>query len=114
MEDSQHHVFELGETGVHENEAALILGELGRGENIITDDEIKEGKINFRANCDGILKVDTEQLLELNMLGEISFATLPNNTPVKAGELIGGSRVIPLVIAKEKMDQAKNLINSDT
>ena len=97
------YVFELGEVGVHENDAALILGDLGRGENIYTDDEIKEGKINFRAKCDGILKVDSENLLELNMLGEISFATLPNNYPVEEGELIGGSRVIPLVVAKEKM-----------
>ena len=40
------YVFELGEVGVHENDAALILGDLGRGENIYTDDEIKEGKIN--------------------------------------------------------------------
>ncbi len=105
-------VFELGDTGLHENEAALILGELGRGENIKTDDEIKEGKINFRANCDGILKVDTEKLLELNMLGEISFATLPNNYPVKSGDLVGGSRVIPLVIDKSKMEKAKDIIHS--
>ena len=106
------YVFELGEVGVHENDAALILGDLGRGENIYTDDEIKEGKINFRAKCDGILKVDSENLLELNMLGEISFATLPNNYPVEEGELIGGSRVIPLVVAKEKMEMAKSLIKT--
>ena len=106
------YVFELGDKGVHENEAAVILGELGKGENIYTDDEIKEGKINFRAECDGILKVDSENLLELNMLGEISFATLPNNYSVKKGELVGGARVIPLVVAKERMERAKKLIKT--
>lgn len=106
------YVFELGDVGVHENDAAVILGELGKGENICTDEEIKEGKINFRAECDGVFKVDRENLLELNMLGEISFATLPNNYPAKKGELMGGARVIPLVIAKEKMERAKELIKS--
>ena len=103
-------VFELGEDKIHENEGAMILGKLGQGENISLGSEIKEGKINFNSSIDGILKVDSEKLFELNMLGEISFATLPNNIPVKKGELVGGARIIPLVIEKEKMDRAKNLI----
>lgn len=103
-------VFELGEDKIHENEGAMILGKLGQGENISLDSEIKEGKINFNSSIDGILKVDSEKLFELNMLGEISFATLPNNIPVKKGELVGGARIIPLVIEKEKMDRAKSLI----
>ena len=104
------YVFELGDKGIHENDAAVILGKLGQGENITLSDEIKEGKINFYAECDGVLKIDTEKLLELNMLGEISFATLPENIPVKKGELIGGARVIPLVVSREKMDKAQEII----
>lgn len=103
-------VFELGEDKIHENEGAMILGKLGQGENISLGSEIKEGKINFNSSIDGILKVDSEKLFELNMLEEISFATLPNNIPVKKGELVGGARIIPLVIEKEKMDRAKSLI----
>lgn len=103
-------VFELGEDKIHENEGAMILGKLGQGENISLGSEIKEGKINFNSSIDGILKVDSEKLFELNMLGEISFAALPNNIPVKKGELVGGARIIPLVIEKEKMDRAKSLI----
>ena len=103
-------VFELGNDKIHENEGAMILGKLGQGENISLGNEIKEGKINFNSSIDGILKVDSKKLFELNMLGEISFATLPNNLPVKKGELVGGARIIPLVIEKEKMDKAKSLI----
>ena len=105
-------VFELGEDKIHENEGAMILGKLGQGENISLGSEIKEGKINFNSSIDGILKVDSEKLFELNMLGEISFATLPNNIPVKKGELVGGARIIPLVIEKEKMNRAKALIKA--
>ena len=52
----------------------------------------QEGKINFYAQEDGVLKVDTEKLLELNMLGEISFATLPDNIPVKKRRLSSRSK----------------------
>ncbi|WP_462355399.1 molybdopterin-binding protein, partial [Fusobacterium ulcerans] len=103
---------ELGDKGIHENDAALVLGKLGKGKNIRLADEIKEGKINFYAQEDGVLKVDTEKLLELNMLGEISFATLPDNIPVKKGDLVAGARVIPLVIDKEKMEKAESIIQT--
>lgn len=103
------YIFELGENELHENDAALILGDIGRGENVSLSGGIKEGKINFYALEDGLLKVDLEKLFQLNMLGEISFATLPGNIPVKKGDLIGGVRVIPLVIDKEKMEMAKDI-----
>ena len=46
------------------------------------------------------------------MLGEISFATLPDNIPVKKGDLVAGARVIPLVIDKEKMEKAESIIQT--
>ena len=98
------YIFEIGEDELHENDAASILGEIGCGENIYLSEEIKEGKIEFYAKVDGLLKVKKEKLFELNMLGQISFATLPQNIPVKKGEKIGGARVIPLIIKKEKMN----------
>ncbi|ADO82876.1 molybdopterin-binding protein [Ilyobacter polytropus] len=103
------YIFELGKDELHENDAAVILGEIGCGKNVYLSDEIKEGKINFYASKDGLLKVDKEKLFEINMLGEISFATLPENIPVKKGDIIGGARVIPLVIDKKKMEAAKKL-----
>ncbi|MEI6857090.1 molybdopterin-binding protein [Psychrilyobacter sp.] len=103
------YIFEIKEDELHENDAALILGEIGCGENIYLSEEIKEGKIEFYAKVDGLLKVDKEKLFELNMLGQISFATLPQNIPVKKGDKIAGARVIPLIIKKEKMESAAQI-----
>jgi molybdenum cofactor synthesis domain-containing protein len=103
------YIFEMGKDELHENDAAMILGDIGCGENVILSDEVIEGKINFYAKEDGLLKVDKEKLFELNMLGQISFATLPHNIPVKKGEMIAGARVIPLVIDRNKMEQAKKV-----
>lgn len=105
------YIFEMKDDEIHENEAAIILGEIGCGEGIYLSEEIKEGKIEFYAQADGLLKVNKEKLLELNMLGQVSFATLSENIPVKKGEKVGGARIIPLIIKKEKMEKVKTLIN---
>lgn len=100
------YIYEINDDELHENDAALILGELGCGENVYLSSEIKEGKIEFYSKVDGLLKIDKEKLFELNMLEQMSFATLPQNIPIKKGEKIAGARVIPLIIKKEKMEIA--------
>lgn len=104
------YILELGDGDLHENDAAKILGEIGAGGNIELSTEIKEGKINFYASRDGLLRVNKEELFKLNMMGQISFATLPTNIPVSKGEMVAGARVIPLVIEKEKMEKARSII----
>lgn len=103
------YIFEITEDELHENDAALILGKIGQGSNVELSTEIKEGKINFYSEAEGLLKVDKEHLFKLNMLGEISFATLPENIPVKKGEMVAGARVVPLIIKKDKMDRAEEI-----
>ena len=95
---------------VHENDAATFLKDITMGDGL-TFGEIKEGKITFTAAHDGLLKVDADRLFQLNMLGEISFASLHNNLPVKKGEAVAGTRVIPLVIDQKKLDEAKKLLD---
>ena len=63
----------------------------------------KEGKIEILAACDGLLKIDREKLNAVNSLGEMMIATVHGNFPVRKGDKIAGTRVIPLVIEKAKM-----------
>ena len=104
------YVWENVEGMVHENDAAMFLKDITMGEGL-TYGEIKEGKITFSAAYDGLLKVDADRLRELNMLGEISFASLHNNLPVTKGQAVAGTRVIPLVIDQKKLDQAKEVLD---
>lgn len=94
---------------VHENDAALFLKDIAMGDGLVYG-EIKEGKIGFDAAFDGLLKVDADLLKRLNMLGEISFATLMNDTPVKQGQNVAAARVIPLVIDEKKLNEAKQVL----
>ncbi|MDD5986564.1 MAG: molybdopterin-binding protein [Eubacteriales bacterium] len=100
------YIWEHDDTMLHENDGARILCDLCSGSNIAHADDIKEGKIEFTAGCDGLLKVDTERLNKINSLGEMMIATIHGNFPVKKGDKLGGTRVIPLVISKEKMEKA--------
>lgn len=103
------YVWEETEGLVHENDAAIILKDTCCKEGL-TFSEIKEGKIDFFAAYDGIVKIDKEKLLELNMIEDIMMATIHNNTPVKAGEKIGGTRVIPLMVSEEKLREVQEKI----
>lgn len=103
------YVWEETEGLIHENDAAIILKDLCCGEGL-TFGEIKEGKIDFYAETDGILKIDKDTLLELNMIEDIMMATIHNNMPVKKGEKIGGTRVIPLMVKDEQIDKVKEVV----
>lgn len=104
------YVWEYKEGILHENEAAERLRDIVCGDGIEFGAEIKEGKIDFFAKEDGLLKVNEEELLKINSLGEMMVATIHNNTPVRKGEKLGGTRIIPLVIEEEKIKRAEDLI----
>lgn len=102
------YVWEKKEGILHENEAAEILYNLCRNENILPT-EVKEGKINLLAGADGLFKVDKERLYRINALGEMIIATIHGNQPVKQGDRLAGTRIIPLVIEEEKMNKAREI-----
>ena len=102
------YVWEKTEGMLHEDEAAEILRQICMGEaKTMTASEPSEGKIEIRAAIDGLLKIDREKLQRVNGLGEMMIATIHGDYPVRAGEKLAGTRVIPLVIEEEKMHRAK-------
>lgn len=102
------YVWEKDDAMLHENEAAEILYEICRGEHMHST-PVKEGKIELVADVDGVLKIDRELLNGINSMGEMMIASRHGDFPIRKGEKIAGTRVIPLVIAKEKMEAAKAL-----
>lgn len=104
-------VWENDETKLHENDAAEILRGICQGENLSAG-EVKEGKIELKATCDGVFHVDAEKLNAINAVEEICVATVQNKIPVRKNKSVAGMRVIPLVIDAEKMERVKK-ISSD-
>jgi molybdenum cofactor synthesis domain-containing protein len=100
------YVWEKKEGILHEDEAAVILRDLCKNENMSAD-EPKEGKIELRAECDGLFQVNSRALLTVNETPQMMIATRHGNTPVKKGDKLAGTRIIPLVIEEEKMQDVK-------
>lgn len=102
------YVWEVQEGILHEDEAADILCQICINEHM-TKSDTREGKIEIFAAGDGLLKVNTEVLNQINSLGEMMIATIQGNFPVKKGDKIAATRIIPLVIEEEKMLHAKEI-----
>ena len=100
------YIWENNENMLHENDAAEILRDMCQGTNMHPT-EPKEGKIELIADVDGLLMVDVERLRLVNALGEMMIATRPAGFCVKKGDKLAGTRIIPLVIEKAKMEHAK-------
>lgn len=98
--------------GVHENDAANTIIETICGENLEFSD-VHEGKIDIIAKVDGMLKINVDLLYKVNSLGEIAIATLHTNMPIKRGKKIAGTRIIPLYIKKEKLEEMKKIVGNE-
>jgi len=102
----QLYVWEQEEGILHENDAAEILCKMCMGEHMGRS-QVKEGKIEVSAECDGLLKVNGSGLKAVNGFGEMMIASRHGDFAVKKGDKLAGMRIIPLVIQEEKMEKAR-------
>lgn len=101
------YVWELEPGMVHEDAAAGRMAALVAGPGTRTSGAPSEGKINVLADRDGVLLVDSARLAAVNSVDEVMVATRRGGFAVRAGDLLAGTRVIPLVIAEERLVEAE-------
>ena len=106
------YVYEVTPDMVHENDAAERLLALCGTENM-TRSEVKEGKIELRAACDGVFLVDSHRLYRVNSQDEVMIATRKGGTAVKKGDKLAGMRVIPLIIEEGKLKKAEEAAGTE-
>ena len=108
------YVWEMNDDMLHEDEAAAVLRDICTGGSSMFEmTEPREGKIEIIAAYDGLLKIDRTKLNAINSLGEMMIASIHGDFPVKKGDKIAGTRVIPLVIEKSKMNEAKMIAGEE-
>jgi molybdopterin biosynthesis enzyme len=100
------YLIDLEDDEIHENQAASILAKALAGDGITWKDDPKEGKINFYAQIDGLLDINTVSLAAFNMVDEVICATLHSHTLVKQGDLVAATRAIPLVMRRAPIERA--------
>lgn len=100
------YVLRIEENRLHENDAVRLLAKAVAGQNTSFFPEPSEGKINIIAGVTGLLKVQTEALERFNAVNAVMCATRHTNSLVDVGDIIAGTRTIPLVVDKELIDEA--------
>lgn len=105
-------VLDIANDEMHEDEAAYAMANALMGDGVKIQGSPKEGKINIVAAKEGLLKINTEALLQFNMLEDVMCATLHDNTVVRKGQLVAGTRAIPLVVKKSIIEQAVRIARS--
>lgn len=106
------YVWEITPGMLHEDEGAARLAALCQGENMSLSAP-KEGKIEVFADCDGLFLVDGRRLTAVNSVGDVMIATRHGNTAVRRGDKLAGTRVIPLVIPEETLQEAEKAAGTE-
>ena len=104
----QVYVLELERGELHEDEAARRIARAISGRGIRLRGP-REGKIDFLAKTSGLLKVNTALLTRINSLGSIIVSTRHNRTSAQPGEVVAGTRIIPLTIQEGKIRKIEEI-----
>ena len=99
------YVLDLSRGEVHENDAAQELARLVAGQGLELSAPA-EGKVNFRAAHDGLLKVNIRGTARLNAASQLSLSTLHTNQACQKGQLVASAKIIPLTVPRQSLERA--------
>ena len=102
------YVLNFSEDCLHEDGAALRIAPAICGKNL-TWTQPSEGKSDIHSQKEGLLKVNVKGLSRINKLGNVIVSTLKTNFPCAKGQRVAATRIIPLLIAKRKIEKLESL-----
>ena len=110
LEIGKEHIYIWEENAgeIHEEDAAIRLSNMTHVDNAHYTD-VSEGKILLIADTEGMFVVDKNLLDKINMIGDITIATIPNHYHVHKGDRLASMRIVPLFTKKEQIIEAENL-----
>lgn len=83
---------------VHEDAAAQLLGDALGSENLLPT-RAATGRVNLVASHGGLLLADAARVGDVNRVADsITVATLPDASPVAAGEMVATVKIIPFAV----------------
>lgn len=98
-------VMELSPGDVHEDDAAMQLGEALCGENLRVTPPA-EGRCNLVAETSGMLCYLAETVNRVNQDPDWVLSALAPNRPVLRGQVVAGFRIRPLVLEDYRVERA--------
>jgi molybdenum cofactor synthesis domain-containing protein len=93
---------------VHEEDAARRMARAVTGRNLKLAVP-REGKVDFIAKTFGLLKIKVAALQKINRVGAVILSTRHNHSIVRAGDIVAGTRIIPLLIRETKVARVEEI-----
>lgn len=110
LKTGKRHLFilDLPPDRLHENTAAHRIA------GAVADPALEhkgphEGKISIVSPSAGLVKINTSGLLSINSLDDIILSTLRNNFRCSAGQVIAGTRILPLTIDRAAIEKVETI-----
>jgi molybdenum cofactor synthesis domain-containing protein len=100
------YVLDLENNQIHEDDAVLELAMALAGPGVTFSGTPREGKLQFKADYNGLFKVNVDALVDFNMIQDVMCASRHNNTAVEKNNQLAATRAIPLVIERDELDKA--------
>ncbi len=91
---------------IHEEDCARRLAAMAPVENAEYTGP-SEGKVMLIARERGMFRVDTALLKEINSIGDITIATLPDHYPAEEGAALCSMRIVPLTTQVTQIEEAE-------
>lgn len=99
------HAVMLEPDDVHEDDAAIRLAEVIHGDGVMQRRPV-QSRVNLVSTHKGLLRVDTDALLKLNMRPDLGIFTAPNQLPVVSGKIVAGVKIAPVAIDRDVLEDA--------
>ncbi len=102
------YVAQLEADDVDEDSAARRIANAVMGPNLYSS-RAATGRVNLKADALGVLRVDAKRLRQLNGQPGITLATLPNQTAVPDGKMVGTVKIIPYAVPETAVSAIEQL-----
>lgn len=102
------HVATLEPDDVDENRASQRIASALKGVNLYLSAP-STGRVNLYATGSGLLRVDEDRLLQVNMCDGVTLATLPNHTVVQPQTIVATLKVVAYAIPEDAVREVETI-----
>lgn len=106
------YVAQLEAGDVAENSAARRIADAVMGTHLYSS-HAATGRVNLKAEALGVLRVDAPRLRQLNSQLGITLATLPSQTAVPQGKMVGTVKIIPYAVPETAVATIEQLAKTE-
>jgi probable molybdopterin binding protein len=105
------HAIRLEPDDVHEDEAGARLARAVAGQGLRIEGP-SFSRYNLVATQKGLLRVDAEALLAMNLLPGVAIFTLEDRVPVIPGKIVAGVKVSPVAVEETAIREAEEIASA--